>query len=575
MASEKEKSSSSDKDKKKKKSKKDDEEVDDDKKKKKTKKEKSSKEKSSKPSSSKDKVKDQPVAVEGGADDTDVSEAEIEKDDKAKSKKKDKKKKSSKPSSSKDKAKDQAVAAEGGAEETDASEAETEKKSPSTDKKKKGSRSRSNSADNDFHMDKLMVGSGKEYDNVELDKDDQEDEDDEENGEELRPIQPPNNPPMDKITLILKQPNLERLTMTKVDPANTNIRMVRDFLFKNYYKGNVIPRSEQRQLLYRTKPIFDSLEGDYNIDDAKTLADHGLTADNSMIELSKMHVYVISPSDQKSMMINNVDPMNDVIFDMKKLANSDGYPIEKLRLLHKEANNRVIEKSQNQVTFFHCGVRHNHTLILEWPKIVIKIKLPISSADDFSPKEGRQLIQDPATGRYFVLLDFVTRTELDKVQRIHDFILQETGIPIKNQSLFSNPREPESHTPNKKSSSSKPPKTRYLKEKLKVIAEYKIEENDILELEPMSVKINFVPIGEMGGSVHQTTLEYVYPNDTVQFIKDQIQAGKGAADGIPSIPSTNLSLRKVKDGQELKWDHKSLQDEGVQHLDELEVEQTK
>jgi hypothetical protein len=512
-----------------------------------------------------------------------ASEKEKKKDKSSSSdKKKDKKEKKEKKSKKDDEDVDDDKKKQKTSSSSSSSSSHKEKKEKSSkeksssDKKKKGSRSRSNSADNDFHMDKLMISAGNEYVDVELDKDDHEEEEEEENGEELRPIPPPNNSPMDLITLILKQPNLERLTMTKVDPANTNIRMVRDFLFKNYYKGNVIPRSEQRQLLYRTKPIFDSLEGDYNIDDAKTLADHGLTADNSMIELSKMHVYVISPSDQKSMMINNVDPMNDVIFDMKKLANSDGYPIEKLRILHKEANNRVIEKSQSQVTFFHCGVRHNHTLILEWPKIAIKIKLPISSADDFSPQEGRQLIQDPASGRYFVLVDFVTRTELDKVQRIHDLILQETGIPIKHQTLFSNPREPESTTPTKKkSTSSKPPKTRYLKEKLKVIAEYKIEENDILELEAMSVKINFVPVGETGGSVRQTTLDYVYPNDTIQFIKDQIQAGKGEADGIPSIPSTNVSLRKVKDGKELKWDQKSLQDEAIQHLDELEVEQTK
>jgi hypothetical protein len=130
----------------------------------KLKEDKKKKKKSSKPSSSKDKVKDQAVAVEGGADETDVSEEETEKEDKEKSKKKDKKKKSSKTSSSKDKVKDQAVAVESGAEETDVSEAETEKKSEKKDKKKKKKKSSkpsaSSSGDNAAPLDPT------EYDTV-------------------------------------------------------------------------------------------------------------------------------------------------------------------------------------------------------------------------------------------------------------------------------------------------------------------------------------------------------------------------------------------------------------------------
>jgi hypothetical protein len=416
-----------------------------------------------------------------------------------------------------------------------------------------------------LQMNKLFSSSARE---LAAEKPDDDEEVDVDVDDGLRPIPPPNNPPMEKITLVLKQPDLKTLRMTGVDPANTNIRMIREFLEQKYYQGNVIPRSEQRQLLYRFKPIFDLMEGDYNIDDAKTLADHGIIKDEDVIDLSKMHVYIIAPSTKQSMLINNLDPMNDVIFDMRKLALEDGYPIEKLRVLHKEANNREIKKTQNTSTFFNCGVKHQHTLLLEWPKIVIKVKLPIvvSSRDgreEEELEEGQEIIEDPASGRKFKLVDFTSQTELDKVQMIHDFILEQTGIPPEEQVLLYNPTT---------ASGKKSKKLKEMSQPEKVIAEHKIQENDIIELKPMTLKINLV--GGPDGP-KQTILEHVYPNDTVESIKGAIENGKGGANGIPSIPKTNQSITKTKDGKELKRDQQRLFKAGVEDGAELDVEKTK
>lgn len=380
----------------------------------------------------------------------------------------------------------------------------------------------------------------------------------------LLPIPPPNNPPSErKITLILKQPDLSQLKMLRVDPANTNIRMVREFLHTEYYKNHDIPRHEQRQLLYRMKPIFDDTM-DPNVDDAKTLADHGIDQDNAVIELSKMHVYVISPSTQKSMMINNIDPMNDVIFDMKKLAVEDGYPVERLRLLHKEAGDREIKKDKNNSTFFDCGVKHEHTLILEWPQIVLKVRLPV--------------VSDGVGEREFELVDLKVQAELDTVDKIHEFILERTGISREAQSLLWTAF---GKTTGKKKSQ-QPVDPKKLANPKKILAEYKVQENDVIELEPMTVRVNLVGAGGAANPSSTTmVLDDVYPLDTIGYIKGRIELGGSRGRGgdgdedFPSILRTNQSLFKHDGGKELRRDQQTLQDAGVMNGNELDVEKTK
>jgi hypothetical protein len=349
--------------------------------------------------------------------------------------------------------------------------------------------------------------------------------------------------------------------MERIDPANTNLRMVREFLQKKYYGGNVIPRLEQRQLLYKLKPIFDA-EGDYNLDDAKTLADHGLTKDCT-IDLAPMHVNVLSPSTGRSMIVNNVDPMNDVIFDVRKLALEDGYPIERLRVFHKEGGDKEILKADDSMTFFSCGVKHNHTLVLEWPKIVVKVKLPIPKKPDSSEtsEEGQEILQE--NGRYYKLVDFHTQPELEKVRLLNDFITKHTDIPFRQQKLVA------AGKPKK----NKPLKTKKIDDPTKKLADFKIEEGDIIKLVPRQLKINLVASGD--AEKKQTTLEYVYLSDTIESIKDRIANGEGEADGIPAIPKANVSVKKSADGTELKRNSETLLLAGIKDDDELDIEKTK
>lgn len=440
--------------------------------------------------------------------------------------------------------------------------------SPPTQKKIPTTKSNTKRVDGRLQYDKLWNNTARDIANADV-----EEEVEEECA--LQPIPPPNNPPSDfTITLILKRPDLKQLKMLRVDPANTNIRMVREFLQKEYYKNHIIPRSEQRQLLYRGNPIFDETM-DPNIDDAKTLEHHGIVQDSAIIELSKMHVYVISPSTQKSMMINNIDPMSDVIFDMKKLALEDGYPVDGLRLLHKEAGDKEITKDRNNVTFFDCGVKHEHTLILEWPQIVLKIKIPVVSTDS---DDGQDEQSNHGNGvRQFEVIDFKVQAEIDTVNKAHDFIQERTGIPNTAQSLlWTNSGKAAGGKKKQPSVKSKP-----LSIPSKILADYKVQENDVIELQPLTVKVNLIGAGGSTAMV----LDDIFPHDTIGYIKDRIEMGgrqgKGVAGGdgddddFPSILKTNQSLYKHSDGMELRKDHQTLHDVGISNGDELDVEKTK
>ena len=118
----------------------------------------------------------------------------------------------------------------------------------------------------------------------------------------------------------------------------------------------------------------------------------------------------------------------------------------------------------------------------------------------------------------------------------------------------------------------KQPKPKKLDDQTKKLADYKAQQNDIIELVPMSVKVNLVG----ASAAAQTTLHYVYLNDTVKTIKDWVAAGQGQEDGIPPIPKTNMELRKTKDQTELKSNTQTLFNAGIKtDGEEVDIEKTK
>ena len=57
------------------------------------------------------------------------------------------------------------------------------------------------------------------------------------------------------------------------------------------------------------------------------------------------------------------------------------------------------------------------TLVLEWPKIILKIKLPIPIKPTTNDKE---IIYE--NGRYYKLVDYETQSELQRLQKVHDLL---------------------------------------------------------------------------------------------------------------------------------------------------------
>jgi hypothetical protein len=198
---------------------------------------------------------------------------------------------------------------------------------------------------------------------------------------------------------------------------------------------------------------------------------------------------------------------------------------------------------------------------LEWPKITLKIKIPIPKRPENAEKaeEGQEILEE--NGRFYKLVDYQSQSEIDRVRLVHDFITKHTGIPVREQKLVA------TGTLKK----GKPRISKNLEDPTKPLADFKVEENDIIELVPRQLKINLVSAGEK----KQTTLDHVFWNDTVESIKDRIANGAGESDGIPPIPKTIVIVKKSKDGTELNQDDETLLAAGVKDGDELDFEKTK
>ena len=264
----------------------------------------------------------------------------------------------------------------------------------------------------------------------------------------------------------------------------------------------------------------------------------------------------------------------------------------------------------------------NVLCILSRPKINIKIKIPTTSqqssdatatasegSDSLDATTGNGGGDDHRRRRHYEYYNMTVQAELDKVGMIQDFILEKCGLPKDKQVLISHPSSPvaaavDLHTSAKsKKPKNREPKIRNLSNPDKVIADYKIQDNDVIELQP--IQINVTLLLSSSGSDDDTSnnptaiLTNLYPTDTIEYVKNQIEhwkgmngsegvedgAGGGGGDdayserrnnnNIPAIPATNLSVYRSSDKKELKRDQQRLYQVSVGNNDGIDIEKTK
>jgi hypothetical protein len=181
-----------------------------------------------------------------------------------------------------------------------------------------------------------------------------------------------------KIDVTIKQPNGECFEVENVDPRNDTLDALEAALSDKYYDGKdkdgTIPEDQLRPLKFNGDQLPKG--------EPKSLREYGIMDDGDVIEIEPITIYVEFGPDEgdtghgtlKTM--QNIDPMNHMIRDAKALAASKDTLVDKLILLHKEADMKELEDTPNTQTFYDNGIKDGDTLVIKRKPITLTIKLP-------------------------------------------------------------------------------------------------------------------------------------------------------------------------------------------------------
>lgn len=244
-----------------------------------------------------------------------------------------------------------------------------------------------------------------------------------------------------KIDVTIQTPNGTCLELKGVDPRKDNLETIRSFVSEEYYRGKdkdgSIPENQLRPLTLGGKPMKDA---------KKSLREYGITDDGKTVQLEPMTVRlsVGTTEDDVSggeiITLNDIDPMNDNIHDVKQRATGDGTPSAMLTLLHQEAQMKEIEEEPGKPgTFYDYGVNHCDTLVIRRKPVTIRVKLPVGSkilcraTDRDDRGDNVKVLYDDEDDTTILAV----RVDPDKADfdTIRKHVLHHVGVPIVAQRL--------------------------------------------------------------------------------------------------------------------------------------------
>ena len=338
-----------------------------------------------------------------------------------------------------------------------------------------------------------------------------------------------------KIDLWILQPNSSRLILENLDRRRDTMQPVEKFLSENYYKGRdkdgTIAEDQLRPLMWDGERL--------DMKSTKSLLDHGMTTEDvCVITMEPMTVHVnIEARDGKPrrLTINNVDPSNDNIRDLKSHAiTSSGYAtssVKKWILLHRESEMKELNAALEKLSFYDNGIQDGDNLVLQRKQPEISIQLPsdISLAKTKDSKGiAKVLPEDGDKGPILVIKVDPERDDFDKLRRyISDFTRFPKYLQKLNKMVGDSDKKKDVLDAVGSSKLSSP--------------ELTLIDDTMLELEPPTIHFQSVETGEI------VPLE-VLPSDTIEDIKKALETVDEI--GIPA----NKQRLMTNDGTEIGGD---------------------
>jgi hypothetical protein len=138
-----------------------------------------------------------------------------------------------------------------------------------------------------------------------------------------------------RINMRIVLPNLNELDLT-VDPRKDDLQMVRDHVFRKYYKKREVPKEDMRSMLKGALRKLDKEPGE------KKLIELGIMRDDDHVKLKSCYITIKTPT--KDIFCPNADPFHDTLKDITKFIENLKIPVAGLRI---EFNGEIISDYQS------------------------------------------------------------------------------------------------------------------------------------------------------------------------------------------------------------------------------------
>jgi hypothetical protein len=357
-----------------------------------------------------------------------------------------------------------------------------------------------------------------------------------------------------RIDVVVRQPNGDKLIIANVDPRKDTLSSIEQFLSKKYYAALEVESSLLEDYF---RPLH--FQGEVMVSKEKSLRDYGFKDDNQVIEIQPMCIYIVigTGDNSQTQKLDNVDPVNDNIYNLKSKAATDDFPLKKWMLLHKESEMAKIEEGSGgeKTSFYDHKVMNGHTIFIRRKPISIKVMLPKGTKipQDYKDNSQVEISKGNDSPEIVIQID----PDVGDLATIHKHLFDILGVPVEDQRLnkiLPDLSKQELDAPGESKLSS---------------AEVNILDDCALELAPMVIHV-------AAGNGKSVSLE-VLPFETIESVKGKLSNKmKIAANQQRLVMGNGEEIGGDKANEEsLGSDQSTLSELGIKHGDRFTVEKSK
>lgn len=203
-----------------------------------------------------------------------------------------------------------------------------------------------------------------------------------------------------KISLKIKMPNKIPDVEVEVDPKVHSVDQIREIV----YEVTGLPKGYQQRFVFNSKQLDNGYRPTENESRKKRLVAFGLT-ENDVITLEAMSVTVVKLPKKERFLIQNLDPMKETLFDLKKrVAGKTMILASKQRMLNPLTEEEYVGDKDFSKKLYEYGILDGDDVLLEKARLNFHIILPSQERLDLTVdarNDDLQTIRDYLNKHYY------------------------------------------------------------------------------------------------------------------------------------------------------------------------------